>query len=206
LGGTVNATGDYCGAGIGGGGYQGDSGNITISGGFVTASASASQGDPAAIGDGGFGNAGTIAITGGVVVAIAGSGGAIGGGGVGQDDSISISGGTVIAGGRGIGFGNSYGSTPITITGAPVIFATAINGWPSNPANGIASGGDVTINQPTITLNSDFTVPQNALLTISAGWTLNHTDYSLTINGTIINHGTLQTARVRRRFIPYHST
>jgi uncharacterized repeat protein (TIGR02543 family) len=187
-GGTVNATGNYAGAGIGSG-YQGHGGVITISGGFVTASAQNSTGDPAAIGGARDSDAGTITITGGFVVAIAGSGGALGGGAGNLDGSISISGGTVIATGRGIGFGNN-GSTLTTITGAPVIFATAINGTASNPRNGIASGGDVGIDpsNKTITLNNNFTIPANVLLTIPEGWTLNHT--GLTNNGSIINYGT----------------
>ncbi|MDR0768461.1 MAG: hypothetical protein LBE71_00915 [Dysgonamonadaceae bacterium] len=194
-GGTVNAIGTgrdqtRGGAAIGGG-YKCSGGTITISGGFVTATAQATTGDPAAIGGARQSDAGAIAITGGAVIAIAGSGGAIGGGSGATNGSISISGGTIIATGRGIGFGAYGGSTQTTISGAPVIFATAINGWTSNPGNGIASGSDVTINQPTITLNTDFTVPENALLTIPAGWTLNLTDCLLTINSTIINHGTI---------------
>jgi hypothetical protein len=127
-------------------------------------------------------------------VAIAGSGGALGGGAGNLDGSIFISGGTVIATGRGIGFGHYYGgSTQTTINGNPVIFAIAINGTASNPGNGIASEGDVSIDPSAqmITLNTNFTVPEDALLTIPVGWTLNHTDYSLTNNGTIINHGTI---------------
>jgi uncharacterized repeat protein (TIGR02543 family) len=198
LGGTVNATAGYA-AGIGGG-HGGSGGHITISGGDVNATSVGTRG--AGIGGGGGGlfdsGSGIITISGGIVNATgglmaAGIGGGdrlhisdigIGGGDKGNDGSISISGGTVIAGGRGIGIGG--GKTPTTITGTPVIFATAINGISSNPGNGIATEGDVNIDPSTktITLNTDFTVPAGITLTVPDGWTLDHRIYSLTTDGS----------------------
>ncbi|MDR0769402.1 MAG: InlB B-repeat-containing protein [Dysgonamonadaceae bacterium] len=186
-------------AAIGGGGDQndddsyggGEAGHITINGGNVTAQAGLWS---AGIGSGytprNRNSNGIITITGGTVVAIAGSGGAIGGGSGATDGSISISSGTIIATGRGIGFGN-YGSTPTTITGVPIIFATAINGTASNPGNGIASGDHVNISPTTqmVTLKTAFTVPQNALLTIPPDWMLTHFTYSLTNSSIIICYG-----------------
>ncbi|MDR0768734.1 MAG: InlB B-repeat-containing protein, partial [Dysgonamonadaceae bacterium] len=43
----------------------------------------------------------------------------------------------------------------------------------------------------TITLRTAFIVPAGATLTIPAGWTLNHTGYSLTNNGSIIVNGSI---------------
>jgi uncharacterized repeat protein (TIGR02543 family) len=196
-GGAVNATGGRYAAGIGGG-VRGIGGNINITDGFVTATAQAGDGDPAAIGGGGYGDAGTINISSGAVVAISGSNNAAIGGGNGKNGgSIRISGGTIIASGLGIGIGNANGSTPTTISGAPVIFATRISSNPSNPARGIVYGTGLNIDQSnkTITLKTSFTVPENALLTIPADWTINYTGHSLTINGTIISNGTLNPSR-----------
>ncbi|MDR0768726.1 MAG: hypothetical protein LBE71_02300 [Dysgonamonadaceae bacterium] len=89
--------------------------------------------------------------------------------------------------GAGIGGGNGSIRTPTTITGSPVIFASAINGTPSNPRNGIITKGDVNINplNKTITLNSDFIVPENALLTLPEDWMLD-TNGKLFIIGRVV--------------------
>ena len=77
--GTVEATGGYYGAGIGGGRYGDDGGTITISGGTVKAKGGD---DSAGIGGGNQGAGGTITINGGEVTATGGGYGAgIGGGG-----------------------------------------------------------------------------------------------------------------------------
>jgi hypothetical protein len=163
--GTVNATGGSGGAGIGGG-VDGDSYRISIYGGTVTAT-----GGESGVGLGSdHGVDGLILLIDATVVAIAGSGVAIGG-----CYGIHICNGTIIATGSGIGIG-ADGETPITITGKPVIFATAINRTlSSNPKNGIATGDDVNINPSTktITLYTDFAVPTGAKLAFPTGWTLN---------------------------------
>jgi uncharacterized repeat protein (TIGR02543 family) len=197
--GTLNATGGIWGAGIGGYVTE-DGGDITISGGTVNATGGE---EAAGIGGGKSGFGWTIFISGGAVNATGGSGGAgIGGGLRGRSGRITIAGGTVIAsgkdGGAGIGGGNNNnnGTGIISIIGAPIIFATTIEGTPSYPRNGIATGSDVNIDHlgKTIALNADFIVPQNALLTIPAGWTFNKNNKELINNGTIINNGTLRSS------------
>jgi len=119
--GSVTATGEYSGAGIGGGDCE-NSGKITISGGTVTATGGT---DAAGIGGGQSGNGTDITITGGVVAATGGRGGAgIGSGYYGNGTNITISGGTVTAKGgvasSGIGGGQSGNGTDITICGGTV--------------------------------------------------------------------------------------
>jgi hypothetical protein len=187
-GGEVKATGGDGGAGIGGGCYS-SGGNINISGGTITAKISGIFGG-ASIGEGCFGSGGTITISGGTSIACGGAHGAgIGG------RNINISGGTSIAcsGELGTGIGGSvysHGNENISITGSPIIFASSINRTPANPGNGVATGDHVTINLSckTITLNTDFTVPADATLTILEGWTLDTNGRTLTNNGTIIGN------------------
>jgi hypothetical protein len=176
-GGIVTATGGDHAAGIGGG-WNGSGHNIVISGGTVTATGGESGAGIGGDRDG----SGEIIIAGGAVVAIAGSGAAIGG-----SDDVLISGGTIIATGNGIGIGAGGGNTPTTISGNPIIFAIAINGMPSTPERGIATGSDVNIDPSTkmITLNADFTVPAGATLTVPDGWTLDYTGFSLINNGVV---------------------
>ena len=119
---SPNTTGELIaissyGAGIGGGSNGGSGSNITISGGFVTATSSIGAG----IG-GGFGNTGSnITISGGSVTATSTRGAGIGGGSNGGTCSnIAISGGSVTATSTyGVGFGcpphknlNSTGNNP----------------------------------------------------------------------------------------------
>jgi uncharacterized repeat protein (TIGR02543 family) len=195
-GGNVTATSLACGAGIGGGGL-GAGGNITINGGIVTAYTGGGAGDPAAIGGAWQQGAGAITITGGVVVAIAGGGGAFSGGNDQTDGSITISGGTVVGTGYGIGLGAGNGKIKTTISGNPVIFATAINGsfTQDGVAYGAANVSIVTSGTPlgkmgTLTLNTNFTVPVGATLIIPPGWTLDLGSYTLTNSGTIIKYDT----------------
>jgi len=181
----LNATGGSVGgAGIGGGTAEAG-GNITITGGTITANGS---GGGAGIGGGschvnpGSGAGGVIAITGGTITANGGDGGAGIGGGSGflwstgaSGGTITISGGTVIANGTGqaAGIGSSSNSSApasnITISGGMV---TANGG--SNNGAGIGRGangnaGTVTINGGSINargggtaLNIDGTLRNNS--------------------------------------------
>ena len=131
------------GAGIGGG-DEGSTSNIKITGGTVTASGSYGG---AGIGGGNEGSASDIEITGGKVFATGGSGGAgIGGGNYrGNGSKITISGGIVTAngeyGGAGIGGGNIYGNgTDITITGG-VVTANGSRSSDGGDSKGIGAGG-----------------------------------------------------------------
>ena len=119
--GSLNATGGDYGAGIGGG-YTGDTSNITISGGTVTATGGY---DGAGIGGGDCGDGSNITISGGTVTATGGNDGAgIGGGDYGDGSNITISGGTVTAtggnDGAGIGGGDYGDGSNITISGGTV--------------------------------------------------------------------------------------
>lgn len=154
--GSLEATGNYGGAGIGGGGSGGD-GTVTISGGNITARGGSSD-NPKAIcgagigGGGGYGNA-TVTITGDAVIEEATGGGACAGIGSGYYNSktdITISGNAEVknaqggAQGAGIGGGGFGGTGAVTITdNAKVDNATGGEG-----AAGIGSGvlGDVTVN------------------------------------------------------------
>lgn len=154
--GSLEATGNYGGAGIGGGGSGGD-GTVTISGGNITARGGSSD-NPNAIcgagigGGGGYGNA-TVTITGDAVIEEATGGGACAGIGSGYYNSktdITISGNAEVknaqggAQGAGIGGGGFGGTGTVTITdNAKVDNATGGEG-----AAGIGSGvlGDVTVN------------------------------------------------------------
>lgn len=193
-GGKVAATASNA-AAIGGGGFYSNtggstaSGKITISGGVVTAytTCSKNQGRPAAIGSTGAG-AVDITISGGAVIAIGGANNqpAIAGGQGSTSGAITISGGTIIGSSPQIAYGiglSENGYIQTTITGDPVIFATAVNGQSSNLSNGIAIGNDVTINAGadgatgtvTLTNHSSFSDPArsraNAALA-GTGWSL----------------------------------
>lgn len=163
--GSLEATGNYGGAGIGGGGGGGGGGGdgtVTISGGNITARGGSSD-NPNAIcgagigGGGGFGNA-TVTITGDAVIEEATGGGACAGIGSGYYNSktdITISGNAEVknaqggaqgagigGGGGGLSTGGSIGTVTIT-DNAKVDNATGGEG-----AAGIGSGvlGDVTVN------------------------------------------------------------
>ena len=126
-GGTVMATGNGCGAGIGGG-SEGAGGTVTINGGTVTATGGVFGG--AGIGGGYYGAGGAVTINGGEVTATGGGGdgeGSQGGAGIGGGDggaggTVTISGGAVTArgkdGGKDIGHGYDSGNGgTVTISG-----------------------------------------------------------------------------------------
>ena len=148
-GGTVNAAGGN-GAGIGGGGYEGNGEDITITGGTVTAT---SEEGGAGIGGGEQGNGKNITITGGTVTAVGTDGAGIGGGEQGNGEDITITSGTVTAtskeGGAGIGGGyQGYGKN-IMITGGTVTADS--NGWGAGIGGGQeGSGEDITITGGTV--------------------------------------------------------
>lgn len=143
--GSLEATGNYGGAGIGGGNLK-NSGEIEITGGTITATGAL---DGAGIGGGGSGGDGTVTISGGNITARGGSsdnpnaicGAGIGGGGGYGNATVTITGDAVIEEATGGGFG---GTGTVTITdNAKVDNATGGEG-----AAGIGSGvlGDVTVN------------------------------------------------------------
>ena len=98
--GSLEATGNYGGAGIGGGNLK-NSGEIEITGGTITATGAL---DGAGIGGGGGGGDGTVTISGGNITARGGS----------SDNPNAIC-------GAGIGGGGGYGNATVTITGDAVI-------------------------------------------------------------------------------------
>lgn len=98
--GSLEATGNYGGAGIGGGNLK-NSGEIEITGGTITATGAL---DGAGIGGGGSGGDGTVTISGGNITARGGS----------SDNPKAIC-------GAGIGGGGGYGNATVTITGDAVI-------------------------------------------------------------------------------------
>ena len=124
--GSLNASSDGYGAGIGGG-YEIDCGNIEIEGGTIVANAGSGA---TGIGSGDSGVCGTITISGGNIEAHGGSYGAgIGNGASGSCDLITISGGTIIAtgGSEGAGIGCGLDGTcndGITINGTAKVTAT----------------------------------------------------------------------------------
>ena len=121
--GKLTATGDFGGAGIGGGNMK-DAGKIEITGGSITATGGL---DGAGIGGGGSGGDADITISGGTINAI---------GGTGQ------SGGT---GGAGIGGGGYGGNATVTITGGAVIENATGGGGCAGIGGGYSSKSDVTI-------------------------------------------------------------
>ena len=149
-GGTVTAAGGN-GAGIGGGGYNGNGEDITITGGTVTAT---SEEGGAGIGGGEQGNGKNITITGGRVNAVGTDGAGIGGGEQGNGEDITITGGTVTAtskeGGAGIGGGYNGSGENLTITRGTV--TADGNGWGAGIGGGQeGSGEDITITGGTVT-------------------------------------------------------
>ena len=154
--GSLKATGNFNGAGIGGG-NSGDGENITITGGTVTATGGS---DGAGIGGGYYGSGKNITITGGRVTAQGGES-AAGIGGSKDGENITITGGTVtatggdegagIGGGRGGVWGNESGSGKnITITGGEVKAKGGFDGagigggWSGSGENITINGGAVT--------------------------------------------------------------
>ncbi|MCL2106821.1 MAG: SpaA isopeptide-forming pilin-related protein [Oscillospiraceae bacterium] len=163
-GGTLEATQKGSGTGSGAasiGGGQGQTGNVIINGGRVTAMNSSLNGG-AGIG-GGYGASGTVVITNGTVTAGANGGAAIGGG-YSQKGIVTISGGTVTAnpgslyeGGQGAGIGGGGGGTgngigELTITGGTITARSAtgagigsgnIGGSAANPGKITVTGGTI---------------------------------------------------------------
>ena len=141
--GKLIATGGNSGAGIGGG-YNGDSNNITITGGKVAATGGANG---AGIGGGDYAGGNDITITGGKVTATGGEYGAgIGGGNQGNGSSITITGGEVTAAGgtngAGIGGGLQKNGEKITVSGDAMLKVQGgqTDAWDGAGA-GIGNGG-----------------------------------------------------------------
>ena len=185
--GTLNATGGWGAAGIGSG-YVSSCGNITISGGFVTATGG-DWGAGIGSGNGMDSYCGTVTISGGIVNANGGYGGAgIGSGSLESScGDITISGGTVIATGgdeaAGIGSGggaNSYSTCgDITISGGTV---TATGGdWGA----GIGSGSESSCRN--ITISGGFVTANGGLdaAGIGSGWESSCSN--ITISGGTVN-------------------
>jgi hypothetical protein len=195
-GGTVTAQGNMSGQGAGIG--VGGNGTIAISGGTVNAQS----------GNSGFGigcDSGTIAISGGTVSVQSGGGG-VGIGSRNSGGTIIISGGTIIAQGGEAGIG---GGASLTLNnGHPVIFASSITGTSGLPGAagssavyGILQGASEVaasfgggfpndpVNNVTITLLVDMTVPAGGTLTLAPKMTLNRNGKTITVNGSIVNNG-----------------
>ena len=124
--GSLCATGNYGGAGIGGGNFN-DAGKIEITGGSITATGGT---DGAGIGGGGSGGDADITISGGTINAFGGTDPS------GQKDPI---------GGAGIGGGGSGGDATVTITGGAVIEQATGGGGCAGIGGGYSSESDVTI-------------------------------------------------------------
>lgn len=124
--GKLTATGDFGGAGIGGGNMK-DAGKIEITGGSITATGGL---DGAGIGGGGSGGDADITISGGTINAIGGTDP------WGQPGAI---------GGAGIGGGGSGGNATVTITGDAVIEKASGGGGCAGIGGGYSSKSDVTI-------------------------------------------------------------
>lgn len=173
--GTLNATGGYQGAGIGGGNWK-SGGTININGGTVTATGGQYA---AGIGGGSGVAGGIITISGGTVSATGGQFAADIGNGYRNDGASWPSGSTTFNTGE---------------NGHAIIYASAISdlrdidNW-----KGIIfrwSGGQVYGDQ---TLQTDFEIPRGKTLTVPNGVKLTVADgKTLTNNGTIINEGEIE--------------
>ena len=158
--GSLEATGNYGGAGIGGGNLK-NSGEIEITGGTITATGAL---DGAGIGGGGGGGDGTVTISGGNITARGGSsdnpkaicGAGIGGGGGYGNATVTITGDAVIeeatGGGACAGIGSGYynSKTDITISGNAVVK----NAQGGAQGAGIGGGGFGGTGTVTITDNA----------------------------------------------------
>lgn len=151
--GSLDATGGYGGAGIGGANLN-NSGAIEITGGTITATGTL---DGAGIGGGGSGGDGTVIISGGNITAQGGSsdnpnaicGAGIGGGGFGGTGTVTITDNAKVdnatggEGAAGIGSG-VFGNVTVNISGNATVNAEGgANG--AGIGGGYASAGDVTI-------------------------------------------------------------
>ena len=158
--GSLNATGGLHGAGIGGGEAQ--NGQVTITGGDITATAGSTAGSyethggGAGIGGGDgsadVGGVGDVEITGGTITATGVYGAGIGGG-YSADGNVIISGGTIKKaeslsptnpGGAGIG-GGYYGDGHVIITGDAVIEEAQGGVQSAGIGGGQGANGDVEI-------------------------------------------------------------
>ena len=157
--GSLDATGGFRGAGIGGGEAQ--NGQVTITGGTITATAGSSSGrfiygGGSGIGGGdggtGVGGNGDVEITGGTITATGFYGAGIGGGRS-ADGDVTISGSTIKKaeslsptdpGGAGIG-GGYYGDGRVTITGDAVIEEAQGGIQSAGIGGGQGADGDVEI-------------------------------------------------------------
>ena len=158
--GSLEATGNYGGAGIGGGNLK-NSSEIEITGGTITATG---KQDGAGIGGGGSGGDGMVTISGGNITARGGSsdnpnaacGAGIGGGGFDGNATVIITGDAVIeeatGGGAcaGIGSGYYHAKTDITISGN----AEVKNAQGGAQGAGIGGGGYGGTGTVTITDNA----------------------------------------------------
>ena len=183
-GGTVNATGGQCGAGIGGV-SDGGGKNITISGGTVTA-AGGNYG--AGIGGGDYGSGEDITINGGTVTATGGFRGAgIGGGGSGSGGggkNITINSGTVNAtggeDGAGIGGGHEGSGEHITINSGTV------NATGGEDGAGIGGGGS-GIGGKNITIKGGTVNAAGGKGSAGIGGGLGGSGENITINGGAVD-------------------
>ena len=206
--GSLKATGNFNGAGIGGG-EGGNGEDITITGGTVTA-AGGDYGAGIGGGDGGGGE--NIAINGGRVNATGGINGAgIGGGGDnGSGEDITITGGTVTAvgddWGAGIGGGSNGSGKNITINGGTVTakggeLGAGIGGGGGGGGGFYGNGENITITGGTVTASgcagagigggingsgSNVTVSRAAQVTVTAS---KSSDWNSADTGATIGNG-----------------
>ncbi len=181
--GTLDATGGYAGAGIGGG-VDGPGSAITISSGTVTATGGAGG---AGIGGGKMRTGSAITISGGTVTATGGDGNNYG------------------YGGTGIGRGGysindvAPDSAGNKLDGNAVVFATGgantndhITGYDAGLTSGVLFEGDTGKVYGTPTISTDATIPEDKILTIKGEQTLTvGPGVTLTNNGTINCYGNL---------------
>ena len=158
--GSLNASSNRDGAGIGGG-NEVSCGNIDIQGGTITATGGING---AGIGGGPLASCGNITISGGTIEATSQYGASIGSGngGIGNDPTscgnITISGGTVKATcgeiGVGIGCGDAASCGNITITGGTVEATGQYGAGIGSTESGDSSCGDITISGGTVKATS----------------------------------------------------
>lgn len=162
-GGSLTAVGGRDASGIGGGGNHADVTNITVLGGVITARGSGYR--SAGIGSAGGGSVWNLSLAGGYI-------NATGTPGIGADNDYGGLSGAEISGG--FVRANSYaGSTP---TGGIVLL--------DNDKNIIVAGDQ--------TLSEALTVPEGGKLTVLPGGSLSIAEgLALTVNGTLVNHGTV---------------
>lgn len=199
--GTIEATGGYRAAGIGGGGKVNNqvltTGDITICSGVVKANGGAFA---AGIGNGadGIGNSGAIRISGGTVTADGSA--AIGAGYNGYAGDIEISGGTIFANGNGVigadaqWRGGMDGRFTTGENGHAVIFADSIQDQDQKAdwSGVIFQGKAGQVYGTSVAPAEDFTIGSGYTLTIPWDATLHIQDsITATNNGTIENCGTI---------------